>query len=437
MKKRLLSTLLALCVALALLPGTAMAADAGDVAYPVTGGNIYFDAATGTVTGCDVTVTAAVIPAEIGGVPVTAIGDSAFAQCEDLTSVVIPDGVTSIGAFAFQLCGKLTGLELPDSVTSIRTTAFEYCRSLTSMVIPDGVTDIDPWVFSGCSGLTSVVIPDSVTDIGAGAFSNCESLTTLTIPDSVTSIGQMAFQLCVNLTSVHLSENLESISSKMFASCHSLTSLTIPKSVRSVSAEAFTGCRLLTSFKLSEENPYLSVSDGVVFDHEGKTLMAYPTGRQGAYRIPDGVTTIRFWAFFGCGGLTSLVIPEGVTDIGMGAFAGCSSLTSLTIPKSVTTVDTSSFMGCNSVRYVYYSGTEAQWKALSEKYYIEGRFPKDAEIIFNSTGPDEPEPPAGSAFSFDFAFGGLDPQTGDLKMSIVVYMNGIELLTIPLTLHLG
>ena len=50
MKKRLLSTLLALCMALSLLPGTALAAE-GDVAYPVTGGNIYFDKATGTVTG--------------------------------------------------------------------------------------------------------------------------------------------------------------------------------------------------------------------------------------------------------------------------------------------------------------------------------------------------------------------------------------------------
>ena len=38
---------------------------------------------------------------------VTSIGDWAFAQCTDLTSVTIPDSVTSIGDGAFYRCGNL------------------------------------------------------------------------------------------------------------------------------------------------------------------------------------------------------------------------------------------------------------------------------------------------------------------------------------------
>ena len=49
--------------------------------------------------------------------------------------------------------------------------------------------------------------------------------------------------------------------------------------------------------------------------------------------LPDGMTSIGFYAFSGCSGLTSVTIPDGVTTIGNYAFSYCSGLTEITIPE--------------------------------------------------------------------------------------------------------
>ena len=108
---------------------------------------------------------------------VTSIGDSAFASCHALTSVVIGNSVTSIGDRAFAFCTSLTSVVIPDSVTSIGRSAFTACSALKSVVIGDGVTEIDSSTFSNCSALTSVVIGNNLKKIGLAAFNDCSSLT--------------------------------------------------------------------------------------------------------------------------------------------------------------------------------------------------------------------------------------------------------------------
>ena len=164
-----------------------------EVTYPVEGGNLHFDIATGTITDCDAKITKAVIPATIEGINVTSIGDWAFRDCTSLTSVDIPDTVTSIGNLAFFDCASLTSVTIPNSVTSIGNSAFSGCGSLTNVTIGNGVTSIGDEAFCYCSSLTSVDIPDSVTSIGRAAFSRCGSLNSVTIGNGVTSIGDSAF----------------------------------------------------------------------------------------------------------------------------------------------------------------------------------------------------------------------------------------------------
>ncbi len=228
MIKRIISCAAALCMAFgaaAYLPES-FSPQSGIMAQAETYGDFEYTVLDdGTVeineyTGSDTEVT---IPSTIDGKSVTSIGDEAFYDCYDITSITIPDSVTSIGNYAFEDCSSLTSITIPDSVTSIGNYAFEGCSSLTSITIPDSVTSIGDWAFSGCTSLTSITIPDSVTSIGNYVFEGCSSLTSITIPNSVTTIGEGTFETCTNLTSITIPKSVTSIGDYAFSDCNKLT----------------------------------------------------------------------------------------------------------------------------------------------------------------------------------------------------------------------
>ena len=215
---------------------------------------------------------------------------------DSVKKVVIEDGVTSIRNSAFYDCNSLTSITIPNSVTSIGAYAFSNCYYLTNITIPNSVTSIENYAFRSCSSLTSITIPDSVTSIGELAFYSCDSLTSITISNSVTSIGERAFAYCSSLTSITIPDSVTSIGEAAFAGCSSLTSITIPDSVTSIGEYAFQSCSSLTSIT-----------------------------------IPDSVTSIGAYAFSDCWDLTSITIPDSVTTIGESAFNACSSLTTISL----------------------------------------------------------------------------------------------------------
>ena len=316
---------------------------------------------------------------------VTEIGKYAFDGCKSLTSITIPDGVTSIGYGAFYNCSSLTEIKvasensnyvsvngvlynkdkttiicypagkkgnnykIPDGVTKVDSSAFIGCSSLTSITIPNGVTSIGDSAFEDCTSLKSITIPNSVTSIGDSAFEDCTSLTSITIPNGVTSIGDSAFEGCTSLTSITLPDSVTSIGFGAFIGCSSLTSITIPDSVTSIGDYAFLGCSRLTAIDVNTDNKDYTSVNGVLF-YNDKTIICYPAGKKGNnYKIPDGVTSICWYAFSGCTSLTSITIPDSVTEIGGSAFENCSSLTSITIPDSVTSIGIGAFVGCSSL----------------------------------------------------------------------------------------
>lgn len=180
-----------------------------------------------------------VIPLTINGLPVTAIGDAAFEERSDLTSVVIPKGITSIGDYAFYGCSGLTELVIPEGVTAIGDSAFCECSALTSVVLPEGISSLEGYLFSDCSELRFVTIPKGITSIGASAFYGCTKLTSVELPDGVTVIGDYAFDRCSELTSIRLPEGVAAIGMYAFNGCKKLTSLKLPASVAFIGDSAF------------------------------------------------------------------------------------------------------------------------------------------------------------------------------------------------------
>ena len=168
----------------------------------------YTNNGTGlTITGYTGTGGVVEIPATIGGVAVTTIGQNAFQSKTSVTSVVIPNGVTTILDAAFAGCSGMTAITLPNSLTSIGGYVFDGCSSLQSITIPDGVTSIGPNAFAFCTSLPSITLPSGLNKIMSGTFWTCTNLTSITIPSSVNEIQYNAFLNCSKLASVNFLGN--------------------------------------------------------------------------------------------------------------------------------------------------------------------------------------------------------------------------------------
>lgn len=144
------------------------------------------------------------------GKGVTSIGDAAFCDCSNLKAFygkfasadncyLVVNGV--LHSFAIG-CGA-TEFTVPNSVSEIGNSAFYNCRNLTSVTIGSSVTAIEDAAFEYCSSLKTITIPDSVTAIGESVFNKCNSLASATIGNGVTSIGSSAFYNCSSLTEVY------------------------------------------------------------------------------------------------------------------------------------------------------------------------------------------------------------------------------------------
>lgn len=162
--------------------------------------------------------------------------------------------------------------------------------------------------------IREVVIQDGVTNINSYAFWDMDALERVTIPQSVTEIEDYAFVDSRALSSADLPEGLETIGRCAFKGCALAGDVNIPSTVTEIGESAFSDCRV-TAFNVSDLNSNYMSENGVLYNADKTTLIAYPQAKVGAYEIPEGVVKINNGVFSGCDKITTLTIPASVTDI--------------------------------------------------------------------------------------------------------------------------
>ena len=324
--------------------------------------NFNFDASTGTITSLsqNCTLSDIVIPKQIGGVDVTAIGDNAFLGFSTITTISFEDGnkVTKIGDNAFKNMKSLSSIVLPSGVTSIGTSTFES-TGISSIVIPNGVTSIPNNCFNYASNLTSVTFGDKVTSIGDRAFQST-ALTDIKLPDTLKTIGGYAFS-STKLTSIEIPIGVTSIPNNCFNYASNLTSVTLGDKVTSIGGFAFyhtalTDIKLPNTLETIESHAFsrtrlstITIPDSVIY-MGGNVFLECRNLK--SVKLSKNLKKLENNMFSSCSSLKSLELPDGLESIGFRILERVPLIHEITIPSSVNTIDFYAFRE-SSLKKIY------------------------------------------------------------------------------------
>ena len=317
------------------------------------------------------------IPSELQSRKVVSIGEQAFCECKNITSVAIPFGVTNIDNRAFYNCTSLTNVVIPSSVKSIGVLAFYGCSKLQKAVVAgESAISIGSAAFMNCSSLSAVEVSatDSI-ELNAGAFSGCTgarncllkakdvaiadnafsfyqydsthsggyftSLANVVVAAQLSaSVGASAFSRCTSLAEATITAGTTaSVGNYAFSGCTSLAEATITAgATASIGNGAFSGCTSLAEATITAGTT-ASIGNGA-FSYCGKLVNV---------TLPDVLATISDNTFLQCSSLKEFVCPTNLTQISYRAFDTCTSLESFEFDNRLKTIADQAFYGCNSL----------------------------------------------------------------------------------------
>ena len=258
---------------------------------------------------------------------ITTLGASTFKNCLNLEKVNL-DNIVKLtgynGAGAFYNSG-IKEVSLPKLSVIENSYPCEFQNSLVERILSLGKITTIPngnpnfGFCRNCTLLTYVNLPDTLTSIGDYAFYGCTSLIEITLPASLTSIGSNAFEKCTSLSSIVLPEGLTAIAQGAFARCSALSLVIDLPNLTTLGKDAFSLAdvtRVENLGKISSIENAVSGNFGMFRDNVNLTYV----------NLPDTLTSIGNYAFYGCTSLPEITLPAGVTSIGFSAFEKCSSL---------------------------------------------------------------------------------------------------------------
>ncbi|MBD5137588.1 MAG: leucine-rich repeat protein [Lachnospiraceae bacterium] len=298
---------------------------------------------------------------------ITSIGSHAFYGLKKLQYISLPDTLTDIRARAFKNSTKLNNITIPPNVTHIGERAFGDCNSIEEFILPEGLNTIDSCAFKDCRSLKSLKLPQSLTTISDHAFYGCQSLITVSIPNGVQKLSNHAFKNCTKLTYIYLAPTVQSIGKSCFEGCTCLRYINIPHGVKSITTTLFKSCKNLE--RISIPITVTSISDSAFDECSNINIYgstAYPEEYAAAHNIKFVDNGIRYnnviyslndgkaivTGYFGK--LTSADIPGyvsgyKVTEIWSKAFKDCYDLTQITLPSTIETIGKDAFKNCHDL----------------------------------------------------------------------------------------
>ncbi len=257
---------------------------------------------------------------------ITSIGDYAFADNLVLVSADIPDSVTRVGNYGFHHCIKLTEMHFSENVSEIGIYALADCLALKSVTLPKKLEQIPRALFRCSYYIENLVMPTDCSVIGAQAFLSCSYLKSITLPENLKKIDIYAFNGCNGLSSVTIPEGTEYIGDFAFYQLSTLKTVNIPTSVTHIGEDAF--CSTPWYNALPDG---FNLINGIAITYKGDAKAKTLEFPEGTTTIAPGVCGKSIYA-------TEIIIPDTVTTVCEYAFYGLTSLYSVTVPKSVETI---------------------------------------------------------------------------------------------------
>nr|MDD5836899.1 leucine-rich repeat protein [Eubacteriales bacterium] len=257
-------------------------------------------------------------------------------------------------------------------VTYIAESAFEDCEYLTSVTIPDSVKEVYDYTFCDCKNLKTVTLCEGIDSIGYSAFYGT-AIESITIPSSVKTIYDEAFCDCRNLKTIILNEGIENIYDWAFGNT-AVESVTIPASVKDFNGSVFACCYDLKSISIADANETYKSVDNVVYSKDGTALIFTLPSLTGTFVVPEGVKSIEYYSFY-ASLISGVKLPSTLETIGYSAFAGCG-IYCVDVPASVTEIGSYAFSDSN-VEAIIINNKDTN---------LSGAFVEDTVTIYGHTG---------------------------------------------------